>query len=306
MHLKPARTATAVAAVGGVLVLGLGAAQAAKANPEDFVRCNANALGDAINDGGTLYLTPDCIYHVPGTLTVDTDTTIFGDGATLVGGGSRSDYSILYVDCMEDLTLNGVNLTEGSADEGGAIDNDGDLTINGGLFSHNSAGGGGAIYSTGKGASLTINNAVFTGNEGEDGGAIWSETDNPVLTGVHFGQNRAADGGALYFQNDATVQDSSFLGNVASDEGGAIWNDGGLVLQNITDVAGSGNEFEGNEAYLGGGIYNTDWVGVGESLIMSNAAHHGGGIYDACTETVVLTDSTIIENVTDNIYYADC
>ena len=306
MHLKPARTAAIAAAIGGVLVLGLGSAQAAKAKPVQYVRCNSNALGDAIGDGGTLYLTAGCTYRVPDTLTVSQNTTIYGYEDTLVGGGPRSDYSVLYVDCMKDLTLNGVNISEGSAEDGGAIDSAGNLTINGGVFSHNSGEDGGAIY-TGSGGTMAISNAVFTGNEGEDGGAIWSDTDNPLLDGVHFGQNKADKGGALYLADTATVEDSSFLGDVASSQGGAIWNDGDLTLQNITDVAGSGNELEGNEAYLGGGIYNNDWVSVGETVINSNEAHHGGGIYNGCDgEPLVLTDATIVENVFDNIYYQDC
>jgi predicted outer membrane repeat protein len=311
MHLKSVRVAARTAAFGGVLVLGLGCAQAAMAQPVYRVSCNADALNDAINDassGATLLLAPGCTYYLPAGLTDDIDTlTIIGDGATLEGGGSHSDFTILTVDCMDTLTLDGVNFTEGSDEYGGAIYNGGDLTVNGGIFSHNSAEYGGAIDSYGD-DSLTINDAVFTNNEGEYGGAIYAESDCTTITGAHFSENKAYDGGALYAQDDVTVADGSFTGNTAV-EGGAIINSADLVLTNVTGLAGSGNAFTGNQATWGGAIYNTDWVGGGGySLIVFNAAHDvGGGIYNACSASLALSGSTIFGNVTDNIYYdTDC
>ena len=310
MHLKPAKTAATAAAVGGVLVLGLGSATAARATPENYrVPCNADALNDAIDNadtGSTLFLAAGCTYYLPDGLTDNVDTlTIVGFETTLRGGGPDSDFSILTVNCMKTLTLDDVNFTDGSQEDGGAIDNGGHLTINGGTFSHNSGEYGGAIYSEGVSSMLTINNAVFTGNEGEYGGAIYSQDDCATLTGDHFGQNKAYDGGALYAEHDVTVADSSFLGNTAED-GGAIINYDELTLTNVTDVPGSGNTFTGNEATYGGAIYNGDWVGVGASTIAFNAAHHvggGGGIYNTCDSTITESDSTVYSNVPDNIYY---
>ena len=307
MHLKPARTAATAATIGGVLVLGLGSAQAAMASPDYYhVPCSADALNNAINDassGATLFLTAGCTYYLPDGLTDNVGIlTIVGDGATLRGGGPDSDFSILTVNCMKTLTLDGVNFTEGSQEDGGAIDNGGHLTVNGGIFSRNSGEYGGAIYSEGNTSMLAINNAVFIGNDGEYGGAIYSDDDCATLTGVHFSQNKAEYGGALYAEDNVTVADSTFLGNTAED-GGAIINYEDLSLTNVTDVPGSGNTFTGNQATWGGAIYNHDWVGVGDSLIAFNAAHRGGGIYNTCDSTITESGSTIYGNVTDNIYY---
>jgi predicted outer membrane repeat protein len=311
MHLKPARTAATAAAIGGALVLGLGSAQAAMANPVStyHVPCSADALAydlSHVSSPGTLFLTAGCTYYLPDGLTDNVDTlTIVGYSTTLRGGGPDSDYSILTVNCMKTLTLDGVNFTEGSAEDGGAIDNGGNLTVNGGVFSRNSGEYGAAIYSDGDLSTLAVNNAVFTGNDGEYGGAIYAQSDtSQTVTGAHFSQNKAEDGGAIYAEDDLTVADSTFLGNTAED-GGAIVNYEDLSLTNVTDVPGSGNTFTGNQATLGGAIYNGDWVGVGNSLIAFNAAHHlGGGIYNACSTTWDLSDSTIYGNVTDNFYYA--
>jgi predicted outer membrane repeat protein len=299
------------AAFGGVLVLGLGCAQAAMAQPVYRVSCNADALNYAIDNasnGATLLLAPGCTYYLPAGLTDDVGTlTIIGDGATLEGGGSHSDFSILTVDCMDTLTLDGVNFTEGSQQYGGAIDEGGDLTVNGGIFSHNSAEYGGAIYSYGDG-SLTINDAVFTNNEGEYGGAIYINNDDTTITGAHFSENKGYNGGALYANDNVTLADTSFIGNTAAD-GGAIINYEDLLLTNVTGLPGSGNTFTGNRATWGGAIYNLDWVGGGGySLIVFNAAQDvGGGIYNTCAATLALSGSTIFGNVTDNIYYdTDC
>jgi predicted outer membrane repeat protein len=307
MRLKPAKTAATTAAVGGVLVLSLGYAPAAMASPENYhVPCNADALNSAIDNadsGSTLYLTAGCTYYLPDGLTDNVDNlTIVGYDTTLRGGGPDSDYSILTVNCMKTLTIDDVNFTEGSQEDGGAIDNQGHLTVNGGIFSRNSGEYGGAIYSESANSMLTVNNAVFTDNDGEYGGAIYSDDNcTAVLTGDHFSQNRAQDGGAIYAEDNVTVADSTFLGNTAED-GGAIINYEDLSLTNVTDVPGSGNAFTGNKATLGGAIYNGDWVGVGDSLIDFNTAHYGGGIYNKCSATLTPSGSTIVGNLLDNIY----
>jgi predicted outer membrane repeat protein len=308
MHLKPARTAARAAAIGGVMVLGLGSATAAMASPDAWqVPCNTNALFYAlanVDSGGTLILAGGCTYYLPGSLVDGTDNlTIVGNGATLEGGGPNSDFAILGVDCMEHLTLDGVSFTRGWADDdGGAIDNSGYLTINGGVFSNNGGGEGGAIDSGGVDSSLTIHNAVFTRNSASDeGGAIADDSDTTIV-GASFGDNNGYDGGALYVDGETTVVETSFLGNVG-EYGGAIDNEDGLMLGNIEGVAGSGNTLEGNKADEGGGIYNDGGAYVEFSLIVSNEAHRGGGIYNTnCGDLLGLTGSTLYSNVTDNLY----
>jgi len=308
MQLKPARNAVTAAAIGGVLVLGIGSAQAAKASPENRVGCSAGALDDAISGGGTLYLATDCNYHLQGTLTVSTATTIYGDGATLVGGGQRhSHFSIMTVDTAVDVTLNGVNFTEGlTYYNGGAIDSDGALTVNGGTFSHNTSGIHGGAIDTEAG-SLVIDNAVFIGNDSYHGGAVHTNGDDITdITGARFSQNEALSGGAIYNFNGVDVVDSTFAGNTAED-GGAIFNyQGSLTLGNERDVPGSGDSFTGNIADDGGAIYDYGDATLDDSMIVSNTAHHlGGGIYYYCG-SITLSGSTVHGNVTDNIYNDGC
>lgn len=310
MHLKPARTAASAAAFGGILVLGLGSGQAAIAQPANYVQCTANALASAFSgasSGDTLYLTPGCKYWMSGTLTDSLSSlTIEGYGATLEGGSTRSQFSILTVRRNDSITLDDVNFSNGSGPHGGAIRNHGHLTVNGGVFSNNSARRGGAIKSRGNDSSLTINDATFTRNTALYGGAVWANND-VTITGTTFSDNRATDAGAIDNLTTMTVAHSSFLGNLASSEGGAIYTDGTLTLTNVTGLAGSGNAFTGNQADQGGGIYNDGDATIGDSMIVFNAAHDvGGGIYDVC-DTPALPGSTLYGNVTDNIYNSgDC
>jgi predicted outer membrane repeat protein len=307
MHFRPARTMARTAAIGAVLVLGLGSAQAAMAQPVYHVSCNAGALNYAlshVSSGSTLSLADGCNYHLPGGLIDDVVTlTIVGNGATLQGGGPDSDYAILTVIDGSALTLDDVNFSGGSAAKGGAIDSDGHVTINGGTFSHNNAQDGGAIYT---GNLLTINGAVFTSNEGIKGGAIDGDSADTTITGAQFGQNKAAyGGGAIWDQYVVTVADSTFAGNTA-EYGGAIYNHDNLTLTDVTGLAGSGDAFTGNIADLGGAIYNyAGYVGatVSDSLIVYNEASDvGGGIYNACNAIFTLSDSSVFGNITDNIY----
>ena len=311
MHLKPARTTARAAAIGAVLVLGLGSAQAAMAQPVYRVSCNADALQYAlshVSSGSTLSLAEGGTYHLPGGLFDDVVTlTIVGNGATLQGGGPDSDYPILTVIDGSTLTLDDVNFSDGSSEKGGAIYSDGKVTVNGGAFSHNTGEDGGAIYT---GNLLTINGAVFTSNEGMKGGAIDGDSADTTITGAKFSQNKAADGGgAIWVQYVVTVADSSFDGN-AAEYGGAIYNHDHLTLTNVTGLAGTGDAFTGNIAYQGGAIYNYNGnVGgaiIGDSMIVFNEASDvGGGIYNACNAIFTLSGSTIFGNVTDNIYNED-
>jgi len=309
MHLKPAKTAATAATIGGALVLGLGSAQAAMAKPTSIyhVPCSAGALAWAlshVSSGGTLFLTAGCTYYLPDGLTDNVDDlTIVGYDSTLRGGGPDSDFSILTVNCMKTLTLDGVNFTEGSQEDGGAIDNSGHLTINGGVFSNNTGEYGGAIDSGGYSSSLTIDNAVFTRNSASDEGGAIDVGKDLTVTHTQFGQNTGYYGGAIYDDaDDATVAQSTFLGN-GGDQGGAIYIEDDLTLTNVTGVAGSGNTLSGNRADQGGGIYNDGDTNLDYSVIVSNEAHAGGGVYNSdCGDIISTTGTTVYRNVTNNWY----
>jgi hypothetical protein len=344
MHRKQVRAAARTAALAGTLVLGLGSAQAAMAQPSRTVDapCNAGALAAAIlypSYRETIVLAPGCTYWLTGQLTDNASyLTIVGEDSTLERAPYASSITLLKVNYAKTLTLDDVNFTNGggsSEDNGGAIYNHGTLTVNGGIFSDNRDGEyGGAIDSYASGlseASLTVSDAYFTGNGGEYGGAIENGADSTAtISHSTFGQNRASEyGGAIENDSLATITDSSFLGNTG-EYGGAIYNggdlsttddtftgnrgyEGGAIYNHEGEVGGplrpADNTLTGNLRYENGGIVNglpiKDGLTDNGSLIVFNAAYLGGGIYNGNCATYTLTETTIFGNVTDNVYNTD-
>src|ERR1700689_173277 len=186
MHRKQVRAAARTAAVGGTLILGLGTAPAAMAQPPVpvHVSCNPGALAAAITgatSGETIALAPACIYRLDATLPVDVDLTIVGLDSELQRGRGASSFSLLTLDSDVDLTVINVDFKDGGGpdyNDGGAIyAPDGtDLTVQGGIFTDNySDEFGGAIESYG---TLTVTGAYFIGNFADsEGGAIYNDGD---------------------------------------------------------------------------------------------------------------------------------
>jgi hypothetical protein len=308
MHRKQVRAAARTAALGGTLVLGLGSAQAAMAQPPVTVHvaCYPGALAAAItgaSSGETIVLTPGCVYRLDQALPdVGTDMTIVGYDTELLG--YHSDFPLLTVDASVDLTVVDVDFKDGggSGVDGGAIYIPGasDVTVDGGIFTDNYAGDGygGAIANyDSKAAFLTVNGAYFIDNDATYyGGAIYNY-GTTTITGSTFEKNVSPDeyGGAIYNEGVMQVTGSTFTGN--SSYYGAIYNEpdpSGSLLLNRDDITG-------NVGVYGGGLFNdTDTVTVNNSLIDFNiATDDGGGIYnDGGTTTV--SRSQIYGNRPDN------
>jgi predicted outer membrane repeat protein len=317
MNRKLVRAVARTVALGGIVTLGLGSAQAAMAQPPDsyHLPCSTGALEYAlahVGKGDTIYLAPGCTYWLTAQLTTNvSDLTIVGEDSTLERAPYASSFTILVntgtAITPKILTLDDVNFTNGgghsmSAVNGGAIYNHhGTLSVNGGTFSDNySDEYGGAINSYGSNTSLTVSDAYFTGNGGEYGGAIDNGTGSTAtISDSTFSRNSAPGeyGGAIENDGLATITGSSFLGNT-SEYGGAIYNDG--------DLTTADNLLIGNRSYEGGGIYNIGGGGGGpiipaDSTLTGNRSYEGGDIVNDANETLdtgTLTDdgSLIVYN----------
>jgi predicted outer membrane repeat protein len=309
MHRKQVRAAARTAAVGGTLVLGLGSAQAAMAQPPVTVHvpCYTGALASAISDatgGETIVLAGGCVYHLDEALPdVAVDLTIVGLDTELLRDRGATSFSLLTVDCMVDLTVVNVDFKNGGGpddDDGGAIyaPKDTDLTVHGGIFTDNySDDYGGAIESDG---TLTVTGAYFIGNFGYyEGGAIYNGDDGgATVYGSTFQKNTTYDGddygGAIANEGGMQLTGSTFTGNTGV-YGGAVYNDDDMTMTR--------DSLTGNAAYEGGGIYN-DWnLTVYGSLVDFNwASDEGGGIYDWECGSFALTHSAVYGNVPDNFF----
>jgi CSLREA domain-containing protein len=143
------------------------------------------------------------------------------------------------------------------------------------------------------------------------GGAVWvtAESDPPGRSGglqardVTFVDNIAEDGGAVFAAGLARIDSSSFMDNRA-DRGGAIAGGPGGTVQVIA------TEFTGNEASLGGALYQNDATVLMDASTFagnqavtrsvggaSNTNSFGGAIYVSGVEaSITLTSSTLTNN----------
>jgi hypothetical protein len=180
-------------------------------------------------------------------LSVDDDLDISGPGAaSLVLSGGKSS-GVIDVGVSGTLVLSGMTVEDGSAADGGGIDNGGTLTVDDSTLSGNNASSGGGIDN---GGTLTVDDSTLSGNSAPFGGAL-----------LNFGT--------------ATVNDSTLSGNSATQAGAGVLNEGTLTMavDTVSDNAvGTGGD--------GGGIFNGSSLLLSSSTVAGNTAPGaGGGIF---------------------------
>jgi hypothetical protein len=247
-------TVTTTAEFGNGLGLGLGDAVAAAQSGDTIVF--APSLS-----GQTIALNQE--------LVVNKSLTIQGLGAqnltiTQYGAASR----LFEVDGNGNLTLTGVTLTGGRAEQGdgnplmpqltydgGAILNLGTLTLSNCTVSGNQAeagvggsyhdGLGGGIYNAG---TLTLSGSTVSDNSATYGGGIYNDSfpafasaaigNLTITSSTVTGNTAAADGGGIYNHGVLTSTSSTVTGNSAAQEGGGIYNNV-LLTVNYSTVTGN-------------------------------------------------------------------
>ena len=241
------------------------------------------SLTDAINSaerdiasGGCPAGSGDDTIHLTGDVTlaaelpqISSDITIEGGGYTISGDNT---FRIFYV-AEGALTLNQLTMTNGSAEKGGAINNEGVLKISDSSFSNNAAEYyGGAIISAGE---ISIIDSRFDNNQATlDGGAIISEGTLNIARSSFT--NNSTDrfgggGGAIANHGELNIASSSFSNNSAGIFGGAIFTRNELYI--------SDSSFSSNLSYGdGGAIHNlAGQLSVADSSFAENSAEKGGG-----------------------------
>ena len=170
---------------------------------------------------------------------------------------------------------------------GGAIKNVGNMTLDSSndklvSFISNTAQQGGAIFNEG---TLTINqNANFKNNTAGVGGAIFNyTTGNITLNGANIFENNNSStsaGGAIYNAGTLSMSNSGsdlniFRNNIAFSSGGAIYNIGSLFLNGNYDFIGNKvtKDWSAGGAIFNNGIMNLD----GTFTFDSNSAYQNGG-----------------------------
>ena len=208
------------------------------------------------------------------------------------------EFRLLQVTDGGALTLEGLILANGCADQGGAVlvDGNGVLAIVDSTFVGNSARSdgfvaqGGALWAAAT-ATTSIDGALFQSNVASgpraEGGALWDGGALGTLSASRFADNEVrstelwADGGAAYVDGDPTITGVIFERNLAqaADRSGASGGNskgGALFLYGdgatITDSLFSQNVARGGDGDVLGGIVqggalSTDDRGGGTSLV---------------------------------------
>ncbi|MCY4061967.1 MAG: hypothetical protein OXG53_06345 [Chloroflexi bacterium] len=200
---------------------------------------------------------------------ITSDITIEGAGYAISGGDAFRIFQV----AGGTLAINDLTLTDGNAERGGAIYNEGTLTINDSSFSNNVAEyAGGAIISDGM---LSIADSKFDNNQAKlDGGAI---ANNSALniSGSSFTNNstdrHVGGGGAIVNYGELSIVDCSFANNSAGLGGGAIVTREKLTISDCS--------FFSNLSYSDGGAIRNLFgqLSIADSSFIRNLAEKGGG-----------------------------
>jgi hypothetical protein len=242
-------------------------------------QANTAAGADVINFTGSIFkdAIPDQITLTSGQLTISSDITITGTGASKLSISGNNNSRVFGI-TSGNVTISGLLITQGNAsgNSGGGISNSGTLTLKNSTISGNTAGFGGGIANFG---TLTLNNSTVSGNTAggrnfSSGGGIENSFGTLTLNNSTVSGNTATNGGGISnFGGTLTLKSSTISGNTAIN-GGGIYNFGTLVLKNSI--------LSGNKATsAGGGIYNNGGTFglISGTTIRGNTAPTGAEVY---------------------------
>ncbi len=235
---------------------------------------------DAASPGDTINVAAGTYYE---NITLKDGVEMLGAGAgvTIIDGGGSGSV-VTAVGVGTGTKLDGVTITNGSADEGGGMYNyNSSLAVTNCTFSGNTADDGGGMFNYY--SSPEVTNCIFSGNSAVIGGGIYNYATSPIVSRCVFSGNLASFGGGMSNTlSSPTVTNCTFSGNTADDDGGGVWN--AASSPTVTNCI-----FSGNSAGSGGGIYNRDesFPIVTNCTFSGNSADNGGGIWNYASSPTV-------------------
>ena len=207
------------------------------------VNTNPSGAGSLVDAVATACFGNTVTFSIPGpgphtitlnnfTLDIAKDLTIRGasDGTRISAGNLTP---ILLVEVNVNAVLDGLTLTNGSSDFGGALTNYGTLAIRNSTLSGNTAtSGGGAILNSG---ALTLINSTISGNTAQTGGGIFHSGTTLSLINATVTANTAttSGGGLVSLTTGSSAVNTILTGNTSADNlavAGQPLTDGGHNL----------------------------------------------------------------------------
>jgi hypothetical protein len=211
--------------------------------------------GDSINFAP--HLAGQTIALTSGELDITTNITIIGLGAKALTVSGSGASRVFDVSSGVTVSISGLTIADGLADQGGGVSNSGNLTLSHVALTNNEALGDSAFSGTGAG--------IFN-----DAGATLNVTDGLLANNQVVGGMGIGFGGGIFNLGSVSIAASTFDGNVAlggledlvigqGGQGGAIDN------QNNGTVTITGSAFTNNQAEQGQATY-----GIGGAIDSEN------------------------------------
>jgi hypothetical protein len=285
--------------ISSVLLLS---AQAAIASTDSVTTCAGSGPGSlpvvvsAAASGDTIAFSVKCPTTKPiklsSTIDINENLTIAGLGATETVVSGNKTVGVFEVASDATVTISGVTIEDGYADEGAGVTNNGILTIADSTLADNAAGvpgqadtGGGVLNQSG---SLTIESSKLLGNTAGEGGGINSSATLTVENSTISGSDGSYIGGGILSYDGLSVSGSTISDNDSGEGGGGLFNFGG-------DAQIANTTFSGDNGTYGGGIQNGGTLGVAVSTFSGNTCGQGCGIYNQ-GGGLSITTSTFSDN----------
>lgn len=243
-------------------------------------------INDALAAGRTTITVGPGTYTENIIISSGSSVTIVGadKDTTIIDGGSSG--SVIDIDSNAELDISGCTITNGYAEYGGGIRNDGIITIEDCYIMLNYAQYGGGVFSN-QDSKITITDSVIANNCDD------SNPYNPV--DPEYG------GGIFLYRCIANISRTEIVDNIADQYGGGICIYG-------ADVTSTENKIYSNDATIGGGVFNCDddegdtyannFV-IYKCTIYSN---YDDGIANCQGGVTTITNSTISESQADGVY----
>jgi hypothetical protein len=207
---------------------------------------------------------------------ISDDVEILGPGANVLTISGNYASQVFYVDPGVNATIAGMTVANGSAVNGGGIQNSGTLTVTNCTLSGNSATqAGGGIENDN---TLTVTNSTLSGNSaGESGGGIDNKASMTITNSTLSANSAPVGGGIFNFSlllgdvrvgGTLTVTNCTLSGNSASAAGGGmVANFPHTVTVANTIIAGNtapaGPDLDGFIASLGYNLIGSSSGGSG-------------------------------------------